>query len=60
MIGLILTLALVGLIVYLIITFIPMPQTFKTVIFVIVAVCVILWLMGVFGIADIPVPHLRG
>jgi len=59
MLGLILTLALVGLIVYLIVTYIPMPQPFKTIILVIVAVCLILYLMGVFGIADIPVPHLR-
>lgn len=59
MLGIILTLALVGLIVYLILTYIPMPQPFKTIILVIVAVCLILWLMGVLGVADIPVPHLR-
>lgn len=59
MLGLILTLALVGLIVWLIITYIPMPQPFKTIILIIVAICLILWLMNVFGIGDIPVPHLR-
>lgn len=57
MIGLILTLALVGLIVYLITTYIPMPQPIKTAIIVIVVVCLILYLMGLFGIADIPLPR---
>ncbi len=59
MIGLILTLALVGLIVWLITTYIPMPAPFKTIIYVIVAVCLILYLMSVFGIVDVPVPRLR-
>ncbi len=59
MISLILTLALIGLIVYLIITYIPMPDLFKTIILVVVAIFAILWLMGVLGIADVPVPRLR-
>ncbi len=59
MIALIIVLALVGLIVYLITTYIPMPPIFKTVIYVIVAVCLILYLMQVFGIADIPLPRAR-
>lgn len=57
MIALILTLALLGMIVYLVTTYIPMPNIFKTVIYVIVAVVLILYLMRVFGIADIPVPR---
>jgi hypothetical protein len=52
-------LALVGFVVYLIVTYIPMPQIFKTGILVLVAICVILYLMQVFGIGDIPVPHVR-
>jgi len=55
MIMLILTLAVVGFLVYLITTYIPMPPIFKTVIYVIVAIIVILYLMRVLGIADIPV-----
>ena len=58
MIALILVLALVGFLVYLITTYIPMPQPFKLVIYVIVAVVLILYLMRVFGIADIPVPRV--
>lgn len=60
MIELILSLALIGLIVWAITTYIPMPPIFKTVIYVIVAVVLILYLMRVFGISDIPLPRLRG
>jgi len=59
MISLILTLALVGLIVYLIVTYIPMPQIVKTIILVVVAICLILYLMQIFGIGDIPLPRYR-
>jgi hypothetical protein len=59
MISLILTLALAGLLVYLIVTFIPMPAVFRTVIMVVAAICLILYLMSAFGIVDVPVPHVR-
>ena len=59
LIGLILVLALVGLIVYLITTYIPMPPIFITIIYVITAVVLILLLMNVFGISDIPLPRAR-
>ena len=58
MLALILTLALVGFVVYLIMTYIPMPAIFQTVIYVIVAIVVILYLMKVLGVADVPVPRL--
>ncbi len=61
MLSLILTLAIVGLLVYLIETYVPMAAPFKTVIRIIVVVCVILWLIQVFGLMayDIPVPSLH-
>jgi hypothetical protein len=59
MLQLILTLAFIGLIVYLIETFIPMPQVFKVIIYAIVAICLILWLMHVFGVSDIPLPRVH-
>jgi hypothetical protein len=59
MIGLILALAFVGFIVYLIVTFIPMPQVIKTAILVLVAICMIYYVMGAFGIVDIPIPRMR-
>jgi len=59
MIQLILTLAIIGFIVWLIVTYIPMPDVFKKGIIVIVAICVILYLLRVFGIGDIPLPGRR-
>jgi hypothetical protein len=59
MIGLILTLAICGLIVWAIITYIPMPPIFKNAILIIVAICVILYLIQAFGVADIPIPRLN-
>ena len=53
-----LVLAVIGLIVYLITTYVPMPQPFRTVILVIAAVCVILYLVRLFGL-DMPVPRMR-
>jgi Flp pilus assembly protein protease CpaA len=52
-------LALVGFVVYLITTYIPMAQPFKLIIYAIVAVCVILYLMNVLGIGDLPLPRLH-
>lgn len=59
MITLVITLALVGLIVYLIVTYIPMPPIFVTIIYVIVAIVLILYLMRVFGIGDVPLPRVH-
>lgn len=58
MIALILTLALVGFLVYLIVTYIPMPPPFKNVIIVIVVVLLVLYLLRVLGVSDLPVPRL--
>jgi predicted membrane channel-forming protein YqfA (hemolysin III family) len=54
MIGLILAIALAGFLVYLVTTYIPMPQPFKMAIYVIVVIVLILYVMRVMGIADIP------
>lgn len=59
MISLILTIAILGLIVWFITTHIPMPPIFKTVIYVIVAIFLILFLMRTFGVSDMAVPRLR-
>lgn len=48
-------LALVGFIVYLVTTKIPMPDIFKQAIIVIVVIVVIFYVMKVLGIADIPI-----
>jgi len=54
LIGLVLVIALVGFVVYLITTYIPMEQPFKIVIYVVVAVFLIIYLMRVLNIQDIP------
>ena len=64
MISLLVTIAVVGLIVWAI-TLIPMPQAFKTAIIVIAIICVVLYVLQVLGLwggsamHDIPVPRLR-
>jgi hypothetical protein len=59
MITLILTLALLGFLVYVITTYVPMPDIFKKLIYVITAIVVVLYLLRAFGVGDIPVPQVR-
>lgn len=58
MIALVLALALVGVVLYLIAQ-IPMDPWILIAIRVVVIVCVIYFLMRVFGVADIPLPRAR-
>lgn len=50
MIELVLTLALVGFLLWLITTYIPMAPPIKNIITVVVVVCIILWLLNYFGV----------
>lgn len=59
MIALILTIALAGLVVYLITTFIPMPPMFKNVIYIIAGICLLFYLLQAFGVADLELPKYR-
>ena len=54
----ILILALFGFVVYLIVTYIPMPPIFKQVLMVVVAVLVIIWLIGIVGGGGHPIFRL--
>jgi hypothetical protein len=58
MIQLLLTLALFGFLTWLIITYIPMPDTFKKAIVVIVIILLVMYLVQLFGF-DIPIPSRR-
>lgn len=60
-IGLIVTLALIGFILWLVNTYIPMEASIKKIINVIVLVVVVLWLLSVFGLLPVGgyIPHLR-
>ena len=59
MIQLIVGLVVIGLILYFGETFIPLDPVIKTVLRVVVVLCVCLWLLSAFGLLDMPVPHLR-
>lgn len=59
MIGLIITLIIIGVLLWLVNTYIPMDQKIKTVINIVVIICVVLWLVNIFGLLDIPIPNYR-
>lgn len=59
MIGLILMLVIVGVLLYVVETYIPMAQPMKLVIRIVVIICVVLYLLQLFGIADLPIPRAR-
>jgi hypothetical protein len=63
LISLVITLAVVGVLLWLILTYIPMAQPIKNIITVVVVICVILWLLQAFGVLgganDIRVPRLH-
>jgi len=62
MIALVITLIVVGVLLWLVNAFIPMDAKIKQILNVVVVICVVLWLLyqfGVLGGRDIPVPQLR-
>ena len=58
MIALLVTLVVVGLILYLVENYIPMSPPFKIVIRVVVVLFLILWLVRLFGL-DVPLTNFR-
>ena len=59
MIHVMLVLIIVGVVLYLVQTYIPMAAPIKTIITVVVVLFLCLWLLQVFGVADLPVPRVR-
>ena len=63
LISLIITLIVVGVLLWLINTYIPMDGKIKKILNVVVVVCVVVWLLNSFGVlgrgGDIRVPQLR-
>lgn len=49
----VLTLIVVGVLLWLINTFIPMASSIKTILNIVVVIAVILWLLSVFGVVHI-------
>lgn len=58
LISLILVLVIVGVLLYLVETYIPMAAPLKTIIRVVVVLVVILWLLQLF-VGDIPLPRVH-
>jgi len=59
MISLLLLLIICGVALYLVETYIPMSPPIKTVIRVVVVICLVLVLLRAFGVADVAVPRLH-
>ncbi len=63
MIALVITLVVIGVLLWLINTYVPMDGKIKKLINVVVSICVVVWLLYQFGVLgpghDIPVPRLR-
>ena len=59
MIGLIISIALLGLIVWAITTLVPMPPKFVQVIYVIAIVCVVLMVLSAFGLMPAGMANLH-
>lgn len=53
LIQLVVVLAVVGLIIWLIESYVPMAAPFKTIIRVVVVIFLLLWLLSIFGFQDI-------
>ena len=63
MISLVLTLIVVGVLLWLVNTYIPMDSKIKKILNAVVVICVVVWLLYAFGVlgrgGDIRVPQLR-
>ena len=61
MIGLIISLALLGFILWAVETYVPMSAPFRTLIRILVVILVVLYLINVFGLLqyDMPIPRVR-
>jgi hypothetical protein len=63
LISLIITLVVIGVLLWLINTYLPMDGKIKKILNIVVVICVVVWLLYVFGIlnhsGDIKVPQVR-
>jgi glucan phosphoethanolaminetransferase (alkaline phosphatase superfamily) len=62
MISLVVTLVVIGVLLYFLNVYLPMDAKIKQILNVVVVICVVVWLLyafGVLGHADVPVPQLR-
>lgn len=59
LIQIVIVLIVVGLLLWLVETQLPIDATFKTIIRVVVVIAVVLWLLGAFGIVNLPTGGMR-
>lgn len=63
MVGIVITLIVVGVLLWLVNKFIPMDSNIKQILNVVVLIAVVLWLLNVFGVLsaanDVTVPRVR-
>ncbi len=63
LVNLVVTLIVVGVLLWLVNTYIPMDGKIKKILNIVVVICVVLWLLSVFGVlghsGDIRVPQVR-
>jgi hypothetical protein len=63
MISLVITLIVIGVLLWLVNNYIPMDGKIKQILNIIVVICVVIWLLSVFGVlghsGDIPIPQVK-
>jgi hypothetical protein len=59
MIEVLVALVIIGVCLYLVEAYVPMDPAIKTVIRVVVVLLVVLYLLRLFGLADLPLPRAR-
>jgi len=63
MLSLIITLIVIGVLMWLVNTYIPMQQPIKNILNVVVIICVVIYLLSAFGVLsnlhEVPVPQVR-
>lgn len=59
LIELVLLLAIVGFVVWLVVTYIPMPPVFQKAIIVVVVIILVLFVLRLLGIGDIAIGRIR-
>ena len=55
LLGLIITLIIVGMLLWLVNTYLPMDPKIKTILNVVVVIAVLLWLLQAFGVFGVPI-----
>lgn len=62
MLSVVLTLVVIGVLLYLLENYVPMNAQIKRLIYIVVVICVVFWLLNIFGVmeyANVPVPRLK-